>query len=77
MENQFWMCSFCRENGKTGINLTSETKVFLRYVDNIERRVRDDTKELLDAVKNVHPNLQFTLEPTDDKKTVAISVYVN
>ena len=77
MENQFWMCSFCRENDKTGINLSSETKVFLRYVDDIERGVRDDTKELLDAVKNVHPNLQFTLESTDDKKQFAFSVHVN
>ena len=36
MENQFWMCSFCRENDQTAINLSSETKVFLRYVgDNL------------------------------------------
>ena len=33
MENQFWMCSFSRENDKTDINHSSETKVFLRYVD--------------------------------------------
>ena len=51
MENQFWMCSFCRENDQTDI------KGFLRYVDDIVRTVRGDTKELLDAVNNLHPNL--------------------
>ena len=57
MENQFWMCSFCREKDQTDINHSSETKVFLRYVDDIVRTVRGDTKELLDAVDNLHPNL--------------------
>ena len=71
MENQFWMCSFCRENDKTDINHSSETKVCLRYVDDIVRTVRGDTKELLDAaVNNLHQNLQFTLETTDDKNSV-------
>ena len=70
MENQFWMCSFCRENDQTDINHSSETKVFLRYVDDIVRTVRRDTKELLDAVNNLHPNLQFTLETTDDKNSL-------
>ena len=51
---------------KTDINLSCETKVFLRYVDDV-RTVRGDTKELLYAVNNHHPNLQFTLETTDDK----------
>ena len=64
------MCSFCRENHKTHINHSSETKLFLRYVDHIVRTVRGDTKELLDAVKNLHPNLQFTLETTDDKHSL-------
>ena len=67
MENQFWMCSFCRENDKTHINHSSGTKLFLRYVNHIVRTVRGDTKELLNAVKNLHPNLQFTLETTDGK----------
>ena len=66
MENQFWMCSFCRENDQTDLNHSSETKVFLRYVDNFVRTVRGDTKELLNAVNNLHPNLQFTLETKDD-----------
>ena len=34
------------------------------------RTVKDDTKELLDAVNNLHPNLQFTLETTDDKNSL-------
>ena len=61
------MCSFCRENDHTDINHSSETKVFLRNVDDILRTIRGDTKELLDAVNNLHPNIQFTLETTDDK----------
>ena len=70
MENQFWMRAFCRENDQTDINHSKETKVFLRYVDDIVRTVRGDTKELLDAVNNLHPNLQFTLETTDDKNSL-------
>ena len=70
MENQFWMCSFCRKNDKTDINHSSERKVFLRYVDNIVGTVRGDTKELLDAGNNLHPNLQITLETTDDKNSL-------
>ena len=70
MENQFWRGSFCRENDQTDINHPSETNVFLRYVDDIQRTVRGDTKELLDAVINLHPNLHFTLETTDDKNSL-------
>ena len=70
MENQFSMCSFCRENDKTDINHSSETKVFLRYVDDIVRTVRGDTKEPLGAVNKLHPNLQFTLERRDDKNSL-------
>ena len=77
MENQFWMCSFCRKNDQTDIKHSSETEVFLRYVDDTVRTVRGDTKELLDAVNNLHPNLQITLETTDDKKQFAISRHVN
>ena len=69
--NQFWMCSFCRKKDKTDINHSSETKIFLRYVDNIVRTTRSDTKELLDAVSNLHPSLHFTLETTDDKNRLA------
>ena len=64
------MCSFCRESDQTDNNHSSETKLFLRYVDNIVRTVRGDTKELGDAVNNLHPNLQFTLETTDDKNSL-------
>ena len=70
MGNQFWMCSFCRENDQTDINHSAETEVFQRYVDDIVRSVRGDTKELLDAVNNLHPNLHFTLETTDDKNSL-------
>ena len=65
-----WMCSFCRENDKIDINHSSKTKIVLRYVDDIVRTFRGDTKELLDAVDNLHPNLQFTLETTDDKNSL-------
>ena len=67
MENQFCMCSFCRENDKTDINQSSKTKFLLRFVNDIVRTVRGDTKELLDADNNLHPNLHFTLETTKDK----------
>ena len=77
MENQFWMCSFCRENDQTDINHSSETKVFLRYVDDIVRTVRGDTKELLDAVNNLHPNLQFTLETTDKNSLPFLDMSIN
>ena len=51
-------------------NRSSETKVFLRYFDDIVRTVRGETKELLDAVNNLHPYLQLTLEATDDKNSL-------
>ena len=70
MENQFWMCLFCRETDKNDINHSSETKVFLSYVDNIVRTVRGDKNELLDAVNNLHPNLQYLLETTDNKNSL-------
>ena len=70
MQNQFWMCSFCCENDQTDINHSSETKIFLRYVVDIVGAVRGDTKELFDAVNNLNPNLQFTLETTDDKNSL-------
>ena len=54
---------------KTDINHSSEIKVFLRYVDDIVRTNRGDTKELLDAVNTLHPKPQFTLETMDDKKS--------
>ena len=34
------------------------------------RTVRGDTKKQLHAVNNLHPNLQFTLETTDDKNSL-------
>ena len=70
MKNRIWICSFCRENDKTDINQLSKTKVLLRYVEDIVRTVRGDTKELLGAVKNLHPNRQFSLETTDNKNSL-------
>ena len=67
MENQFRLCSFCRKNDETDINHSSETKYFLRYIYDIVRTVRVDTKELLDAFNNLHPFFQFILETTDGK----------
>ena len=61
------MRSCCLKNDKTDANHSSETKVFLGYVDDIVRIIMDDTKKLLGAVKNLHPSFQFTLETTDDK----------
>ena len=70
IEKQFCKCSLCRGNDKTDNNNSSKRKVFLRYVDDIVRPVRGDTKELLDAVNNRHPNLQFTLETMDDENSL-------
>ena len=36
----------------------------------ILREVRGDTKELLEAVSKLHPNLQFTLETRDDRNSL-------
>ena len=49
------------------LKMHTKLKFFLRYVDDIVRTVRGDTKELLDAVNNLLPNLQLKLETTDDK----------
>ena len=59
-----------RENDKTYINHSSERKFVVGYLDDNVRTVRGDTKELLDAVDNLHPNLQFKLETTDDKNSL-------
>ena len=56
-----------------------ENQSFLRYVHDIVRTVRGNTKELLDAVNNFHPSLQLALETTGDKKSspfVDVSVNV-
>ena len=47
-----------------------ENQSFLRYVHDIVRTVRGNTKELLDAVNKFHPSLQFALETTGDKKSL-------
>ena len=70
MEIQFWMCSIYRESDQTDINHSSETNIVLRYIEDIVRKVRCDKKELLDEVKNLYPDLQFTLETIDDKNSL-------
>ena len=53
----------------TDIDHSSETQVFLRHVNDIVRTVSDDSKDLLDTVNNLNPNLQCTLETVDDKNS--------
>ena len=52
-----WKTSFgCADSAvkmiKTYLNQSSKTENILRYVDDMVRTFRGDTKELLDAVKN-------------------------
>ena len=54
------------------LTIRPKQKVFLSYVGNIVRTVRVDIKELLEAVNNLHPNIQFTLETTDDKNSLPL-----
>ena len=70
IENQFWMFSFCREKDTFDINHSCETKVFLRYVGAIVKTVTGHTKEVLDTVNNLLPNLQISFETTDDKNSL-------
>ena len=77
MDNQFWLCSLCRENDMTDINHSSQTIFFFGYfVDDIMRTGRSDTNERLVAVNNLHPNLEFALKNNDDKKQFAFSGHV-
>ena len=68
-KTSFWICSFYLEDEKTDINHSPKQKLF-QDIDDIVRTVRCDTKELLDAINILHPNLQFTLETTDDKNSL-------
>ena len=43
-----------------------------RANSNIVRTVRGDTKELLDAVNDLYPNLQFTLLNKDEKNSLPL-----
>ena len=70
-----WKTKFrCAHFDLKMIRLTSticpQQNFFLTYVDDIVRTVRSDIKELLEAVNDLHPNLQFTLETTDDKNSL-------
>ena len=39
-----------------------QAKLFLGYVDDIVRTVKDDPEKVLRAANLLHPNLQFTIE---------------
>ena len=61
-----WYCRKCiaiREKNKSG----QQSKLFLRYVDDIVRTVKEDPEKVLRAANLLHPNLQFTIETRDTK----------
>ena len=70
-------CAHSAVKMMTDIDHSSKTKVFIRYVEDILRTERGENKELLDAVNNLHPNLQFTLETTDDKSLPILDMSIN
>ena len=39
-----------------------QAKLYLRYVDDIVRTVKDNPEKVLWAANLLHPNLQFTIE---------------
>ena len=65
-----WYCRKCiaiREKNKSG----QQSKLFLRYVDDIMRTVKDDPEKVLRATNLLHPNLQFTIETPNTNGTLA------
>ena len=46
-------------------------KVFLRYVNDIVRTVKDNPVVVLEAANKLHPNLQFTIEEFDSNGNLA------
>ena len=46
-------------------------KVFLRYVDDIVRRVKCNPGVVLEAANKLHPNLQFTIVELDSNGNLA------
>ena len=65
-----WYCRKCiaiREKNKSG----QQSKLFLRYVDDIVRTVKGDPEKLLRAANLLHPNLQFTIETPNTNGVLA------
>ena len=65
-----WYCRKCiaiREKNKSG----QQSKLFLRYVDDIVRTVKGDPEKVLRAANLLHPNLQFTIETPNTNGTLA------
>ena len=48
-----------------------QAKLFLRYVDDIMRTVKDDPEKVLRAANLLYPNLQFTIETTNTNGNLA------
>ena len=48
-------------------------KVFLRYVDDLVRRVKGNPGIVLEAANKLHPNLQFTIEELDSDGNLSFS----
>ena len=65
-----WYCRKCiaiREKNKSG----QQSKLFLRYVDDIVRTVKGDPEKVLRAANLLHPNLQFRIETPNTNRTLA------
>ena len=62
-----WICKKQQEADRTVIGV----KVFLRYVDDIVRTVKDDPVVILEAANKLHPNLHFTIEELDSNGNLA------
>ena len=64
-----WYCRKCiaiRGENKSG----QQSKLFLRYVDDIVRTVKGDPEKVLRAANLLHPNLQFTIETPNTNGTL-------
>ena len=57
----FWYCESCC-GAKNKEKDTPQVNLFLRFVDDIVRTVRDEPSCVLGAANSLHPNLQFTQE---------------
>ena len=69
-----WYCRksiAIREKNKSG----QQSKLFLRYVDDIVRTVKGDPEKVLRAANLLHPNLQFTIETPNTNGTLAFWIY--
>ena len=61
-----WYCESCCP-AKNKEKVTSQVKLFLRYVEDIIWTVRGEPSCVLDAANSLHPNMQFTLEETNSE----------